>query len=377
MSQWSKDDLLVLFNEIEDPRIERKKLYPLNEVLFLTLYSALVNAESWRSIELTGNERIDFLRNFFEYKNGIPSHQTIGRIFSLLKPAVFEAFLLKWNLLLYGPTEGKQIALDGKTLRGSYDKSKDQEALHLLNVCAVDSGILLTQKEVGAKTNEITIVPEVLKSLDIKNAMISVDALNTQKDIAELIIKSKADYTLALKGNHKNLNQSVEKLFLNKCDQNHKECIEKDHGRISTRCYDIISVNKLNLPQSVDWKGLQSVGRVQIKTDKNDKVTNETRYYLLSYNDLDLFAKSSRKHWVVESFHWILDVTFSEDASRKRKDHAPRNFSLIRKFAINILKTVKGKLSIPNTRLKSAMNPEFLQSSLVQSGFKLRNANIF
>lgn len=377
MSQWSKDDLLVLFNEIEDPRLERKKLYPLNEVLFLTLYAALVSAESWRSIELTGEERIDFLRNFFEYKNGIPSHQTIGRIFSLIKPAILEIFLLKWNMLLYGTTEGKQIALDGKTLRRSYDKSKNQEALHLLNVCAVDSGILLTQKEVGAKTNEITVVPDVLKSLDLKGAMISVDALNTQKNIAELIVESKANYTLALKGNHKNLNQSVEELFLKKNDQNYLENTEKDHGRISTRIYDIISVNKLILPQSADWKGLQAVGRVQVFTEKNSKTTSETRYYLLSYSDLDLFAKSSRKHWVIESFHWILDVTFGEDASRKRKDHAPRNFSLIRKFAINILKTVKGNLSIPNTRLKAAMNPEFLQSALIQSGFKLINASCF
>lgn len=377
MSKWIKEDLTILFNEIEDPRIDRKKLYPLNEVLFLTLYSVLMNVESWRGTEMVGNERLEFLRRFFEYKNGVPSHQTLGRIFSLIKPSILEAFLLKWNLLLYGSVEGKQLAIDGKTLRGSYDKEKNQEALHLLNVCSVENGVLLTQREVGAKTNEITVVPEVLKSLDIKGSMISVDALNTQKNIAELIVDSKANYTLALKGNHKFLNQAAESLFASNSNMVQKELIEKAHGRISTRVYDLINVNKFNLPQSIEWKGLQAIGRVQVVTDKDSKITKETRYYLLSYDDIGLFAKSARQHWVVESFHWILDVTFDEDASRKRKDHAPRNYSLVRKFAINILKNIKGKMTIPGAMLKAAMNANFLETALVSSGFNLIESSTF
>jgi len=324
---------------------------------------------------MTGNERIEFLRHFFEYKNGIPSHQTIGRVISLLKPKVFEDFFLQWNLLTYGTSEGKHIALDGKTLRRSFDIANKQDALHLLNVCAVDDGILLTQKEVGAKTNEITVVPEVLKTLDIKGAMISVDALNTQKEIAEQIITAKANYTLALKGNHKNLNNASEQLFILPVSERPIiENVEKEHGRHTTRIYDLIEVDKYNLPQSIYWKGLKAIGRVQTFTIESKKQlqTVDSRYYLLSYVDLDLFAKSARKHWMIESFHWILDVSFGEDASRKRKDNAPRNFSLIRKFAINILKTCKGKLSVPLTRTKSALNPNFLESILVQSGFTLR-----
>jgi len=371
MQKWSKEELQVLFNSIEDPRIDRHKDYPIGEIVFLALYGSLAGFDSWRAIEIMGNERLNFLRRFFEYKNGIPSHQTIGRVFSLLRPEVFESFFLEWNLLLYGSCEGKQIALDGKTLRRSHDKSKNQEALHLLNVCAVDDGILLTQKNVGAKTNEITVVPEVLKSLDIKNAMISVDALNTQKDIAAQIVDAQADYTLALKGNHKHLNTAAEKLFVPTQERLTIEKFEKEHGRLTVRKYDILDVDKYNLPQSIDWKGLLAIGRVQTTTTTAKSETSDSRYYLLSYNDLDRFAKSARNHWVIESFHWILDVTFNEDASRKRKDHAPRNYSLIRKFAINILKGFKGKLSINLTRGKAALNPVFLESILVQSGFKL------
>ncbi|MBF0301231.1 MAG: ISAs1 family transposase, partial [Oligoflexia bacterium] len=251
--------------------------------------------------------------------------------------------------------EGKQIAIDGKTVRGSVDESKNQSALHLLNACAVDDGILLAQMKVDGKTNEITVVPEMLDSLDIKGAMISVDALNTQKN-ATKIIDGKANYTLALKGNHPSLNEAAEQLFQNNQLEIPKlELVEKEHGRHTTRTYDQINVDKYNLPQVIDWKGLIAIGRVQTLCLQSKKQETEVRYYLLSYNDLNLFAKSARNHWGVESSHWILDVTFSEDRSRVRKDHAPQNFSLIRKFAINILKSFKGKLSISLTRIKLAL----------------------
>lgn len=375
MEKWSKDELLVLFDELEDPRIERHKKYPINEIVFLTLYAALINVESWRAIRIVGKERLDFLKKFFEFKNGIPSHQTLGRVFSLLRPQSFEIFFRKWTSLVYGEScEGKHIAIDGKTVRGSFDKSKNQAALHLLNACSVDNGILLAQMKVNGKTNEITVVPEILDSLDIKGAMISVDALNTQKENAAKIVNSKADYTLALKGNHKNLNDAVEQLFRKSTlEKSPLETVEKEHGRHTTRVYDVIDVDKYNLPQAIDWKGLVAVGRVQTLCLQSKSQNQETRYYLLSYSNLELFAKSARKHWGVESYHWILDVTFSEDSSRKRKDHAPQNFSLIRKFAINILKSFKEKLSISLTRIKSALNPEFIQDILIKSGFKLRS----
>lgn len=315
------------------------------------------------------------MRKFFAFKQGIPSHQTIGRVFSILKPKSFEDFFIAWTANLGGSNAGKQIAIDGKTLRGSYDNASGKEALHLLHACLADCGITLAQLEVGPKTNEMTTVPQMIDALDVAGAMISVDALNTQKNIAEKIIDARADYTLALKGNHKNLNDEISFIFdttkLPLTLQTHLSEVEKNHGRVTERFYDVIEVNEKILPQKNDWKGLRAIGRVQVKVWKNGQESNETRYYLLSYINIALFAKSARGHWGVESMHWILDVTYGEDGSRKRKDNAPRNYSLVRKFALNIIKTFKGKLSVPLVHIKSAANPDFLTSMLIGSGFKL------
>ena len=374
MGRLVKEDLAVNFDSIEDPRLDRTKKYPICEIIFLSIFGALWGVESWRGLETLGEERLDDLRNYFPFKHGIPSHQTIARVFSLLKPKSFEDFFIIWTANLNGTNDGKQIALDGKTLRGSYDKASGKQALHLLHACAVESGITLAQMEVGPKTNEITTVPAMLDALDIKGAMISVDALNTQKEIASKIVDADANYTMALKGNHKNLNREVATLFSTNqtqiTEQNQFAEVEKGHGRVTERTYSIIEVNGKNLPQKGAWKGLESVGRVEVKVWKDSKETNETRFYLLSYADVKLFAKSSRGHWGVESMHWTLDVTFSEDSSRKRKDHAPRNYSLIRKFALNALRTFKGRLSVPNAQIKCAANRDFLNTVLQGVGFK-------
>lgn len=377
MGSMLKEDLVVLFDEIEDPRIERSKKYPIGEIIFVVIFAALLGVESWRGTALLGSERIDLLRKFFPFINGVPSHQTIGRVFSILKPKSFEQFFNAWSANLHGSNNGKQIAFDGKCLRGSYDKNKGQKALHILNACAVENGITLAQIEVDEKTNEITAVPDMIDALNIKGAMISVDALNTQKNIAEKIIDSGANYTLALKGNHKNLNEDVSLLFdtteidlLEKKDEHFEGC-EKEHGRITTRIYDVIPVDLNNLKLSLNWKGLKSVGRVKTTTLKNEKETSETRYFLLSYNGAKEFAKAARGHWGIENkLHWSLDVVYSEDESRKRADYAPRNYSLIRKFALNICRTFKEKLSVPLFHIKNASNFDFFHSVLLRSGFK-------
>lgn len=375
MGSLVKEDLSVTFDQIEDPRMNRRKLYPLCEVLFLALFGALLGIESWRGLELLGNERLRFLQQFFPFVHGIPSHQTIARVFSILKPKSFEQFFISWMARVNGPNQGKQIALDGKALRGSYERASAKEALHLLNACAVDNGICLGQMEVDTKTNEITVVPHMLDALDIKGAMISVDALNTQKEIATQIVDAKADYTLALKGNHKILNDEVRAIFATKTEENPQDVVaqtEKEHGRLTTWIYDVEQVDKYSISQFTEWDGLKAVGRVQTTTLQSGKESQETRYYLLSYDDVNLFAKSARGHWAVESkLHWTLDVTFGEDASRKRKDYAPRNYSLIRKFGLNICRTFKGKLSVPLFHIKMGANAEFMSSILQKAGFSL------
>jgi len=368
-------NLSVVFNSIEDPRIDRHKKYPINEIIFTVLYASLLGVESWRGVELVAKERIDYLKKFFPFQEGIPSHQTIGRVFSLLKPKAFESLFKNWMAIVCTSHTENHIALDGKTLRGSFDKAASQKALHLLNAYAVNKSLVLAQLEVGEKTNEITTVPEMIDILNIEGAMVSTDALNTQKDIAGKIIDAKADYTLALKGNHPKLNESVKELFENKINiKNSLENTDKAHGRITVRKYDMIEINQNTLPQTENWKGLRSIGRVKTSTEylSTSKTTTDERFYLLSYTDIDLFSKSARAHWGIESMHWILDVTFNEDASRKRKDHAPRNFSLVRKFALNIHQTFKGKLSNPLSKIKAALNPDYLEFILVQWGFLLR-----
>lgn len=366
MGSVLKEDLRVDFSKIEDPRIQRSKKYPIEEIIFLCLFGAFLGVESWRGVALLGQERLAFLRQFFAFSNGIPSHQTIGRVFSLLKPHCFEQFFMDWSAKLNGSNQGQQIAFDGKSLRGSANGAK--KALHLLNACAVDNGLSLAQLQVEEKTNEITALPEMIDCLDIKGAMVSVDALNTQKNIAAKIVEAQADYTLALKGNHKHLNQAVEGLFATHTTPSHEET-EKSHGRITTRRYHLLPVDKYNLPQALDWRGLKAVGRVETMTLRRGKQSHETRYYLLSYEDVQRFAKSVRNHWGVEVMHWMLDVTFGEDACTKRKDHAPRNYSLIRKWALNVLRKFKGKLSVPLVHIKAASNSEYLKSLMITAGF--------
>lgn len=373
MGALLKEPLDISFASINDPRLNRTKKYPLEEVLFIPIFAAFCGIESWRGMELLANEKIDYLKTFFPFKNGIPNHQTIGRVLSLLKPAAFESFFMKFTAELNGTNEGKQIAIDGKTVRGSANKNIGQKPIHLLNAVAVDTGLVLGQLEVGAKTNEIKTVPQMLDMLDIKGAMISVDALNTQKDIAEQIIDAKADYTLALKGNHKNLNEKTKELFEHQNEQKNITTVnqvEKKNGRVTEREFSILPVNSNNLPESIFWKGLESIGKVVTTVFRNNQQTSEARYYLLSYLDSNVFAKSARGHWAVESMHWTLDVTFGEDASTKRKDHAPRNYSLIRKFVLNIMRTLKDKLSIPLMQTKAVANQDFLTILLEKASFK-------
>ena len=247
----------------------------------------------------------------------------------------------------------------------------------MLHALAVESGLTLAQLEVGPKDNEITMLPEMIDSLDIKGGMVSVDALNTQKKIAEKIIDSGANYTLALKGNHPNLNANVKAIFSTEEKKSSSEKTitqktetDKANGRVTTRDHFIYPLqNHSSFYEKNLWKGLKAVGKITYTSWSKGKETTDDRYYLLSYDNLDLFAKTARNHWAIEAMHWTLDVTFGEDDALKRKDHAPRNYALVRKFALNMLRTYKGKLSVPNTQIKASFNLKFLETMLVGSGF--------
>lgn len=365
-----REDLSELFSSIYDPRVERHKIYPAGEILFLALTGAISGIESWRGLELFGNDRLDFLRRYLPYKDGICSHQTISRVFSLIAAKNFEYFFIRLVAKLFPNAENEIIAIDGKTLRGSGDNSCDQEPLHLLNAWAVKNGISLGQLEVGSKTNEITVVPKLIDMLDIKGATVTSDALNCQKNIAKKICEAGADYVLAVKGNQDQLYQAIAVKFeegLSEEIPNFLQTVEKGHGRIETRTYYSIEAGEW-LPNKDEWVNLKSIGVAISEVCKAGKNTAETRFFICSFApDVKRLSEAVRGHWAIENnLHWVLDVTFGEDASQKRKDNAPRNFSVIRKFALNLLKrdTTKGR-SGPMKRIKAAINPSYLGEILL------------
>lgn len=369
------ESLDVLFNGLEDPRLDRNKLYSLSEILFLTLVAVVCGVDSWRGVELLGNNRLEFLRQYFSYKNGIPSHQTIGRVFSLIKPKAFEICFINFMKYMCNLSGEEIIALDGKTLRRSHDRANGIPALHMVNAWAVNNGVSLGQLKVDDKSNEITAVPELLDLLDVKGSIVTADALNCQKEIAEKVKKNKGDYVLAVKGNQGTLHEEIAyefKVALEEKQLNPYETVEKGHGRVETRRYSCLQVGEW-LGRRNEWEGLQSVGMVETEVYRGENLTTEKRYFILSIPpDVQKFARACRGHWGIEnSLHWVLDVTFGEDASRIRKDHAPRNFAIIRKLALNIIKTDKeSKISLRLRKAQAMMTPEYLKKLLRQAGFK-------
>ena len=367
------DSFFVEFDDLEDPRVERTKLYSVAEILVLVLSASMCGIESWRGAEEFGEDRIDSLRKYLPYENGVPSHQTIGRVMSLLKPqAVTKAFTQVISRV-FGCSENEIIAIDGKTLRHSFDKASKQAPIHVLNAYAVKSGLCLSQLKVDGKTNEITTVPDILDLLDIRHATVTVDALNTQKEIASKIISKGGDYVLPVKENHKQLLEDIELNFDTQpiAEGCSFQTVNKGHGRVEVRSFSIMRADILE--QKKEWSHLECIGKVVRETYREGKDTYEKQYYLLSYGDVKRFAEASRGHWGVEnSVHWVLDVTFREDDCRVRKDHAPENFSIVRKMALNILRQDKGnKMSIPRKQARASRIPEYFENLLsLLSGIK-------
>jgi predicted transposase YbfD/YdcC len=285
-----------------------------------------------------------------------------------------EVTFTQFMMAMTGKKADQIVALDGKTLRRSFDKASSQKPLHIVNACATENGLTLGQLLVDCKTNEITAVPELLDSLNLKGATITADALNTQKTIAEKIVSQGNDYVLPAKGNQKALLAEVQDAFksaeFDPTSKLNKQVVEKGHGRIDTRTYFVLSAQNLDATQ--DWKGLQSIGMAITESVRTGKVTKEVRYYIASFQpDVERFAKAVRGHWAVENgLHWTLDVTFREDESRVRKDHAPRNFSLIRKLALNLLRADKTvRKSITQKMIKASVDPAYHETLLRVEGF--------
>ena len=348
---------------VPDHRIAGMVTYPLDEVLLTTLVGVVCGADDWEEIEEVATGALDWLRAFLPFENGIATAQTLRKIFRLLDPAALEQGFAAWAASMR-PLSREVIAVDGKTSRGSRP-SDGTGALHLVSAYATEAGLVLGQRAVDGKSNEITAIPELLDKLNIKGTIISIDAMGTQKAIAARIVEKGADYVLALKGNQSSLHDDAKLFFADPVCAATCACenvLDVGHGRIEERLCHAADASWL-AERHPEWKGLRSLAAITAK--RIDKKTGaeslETRFYISSLPpDPKALLDAVRAHWGIENnLHWTLDVIFDEDRCQTRKDHAPRNFAIIRHVAFNILKADDSKGSMHRKRVRASINPDF------------------
>lgn len=360
-------EILEVMKNIEDPRQQSKVKYPINEIVGMVLFATLGNANEWTEIEAFCTTHEEFIKKYFKLENGVPSHDTFSRVMGMIDPKFMQQLYQQWNEYLTtneGQGIKKILNIDGKTMRGT--KTKDKKALHVVSAWCDEDGFCFGQNTVKEKENEIIAIPELLDTLQVKDYVITIDAMGTQTKIAEKIIQKKADYVLAVKGNQNNLYKDLIDYFAEndfreniKQDNNYKRTIEKKHGQIEIReYYQTNDIKWLN--NKGKWKKLKSIGIVEKTVKKDNKETKEIRYYISSLpTDIDLFSKSIREHWKIEIMHWHLDVTFREDNNKTVEETANKNMNIVRKWALSILKLLDmgKKMSLKLKRFVICSNP--------------------
>ncbi len=358
---------LHFFSGIKDPRVERTRDHLLTDIIYITIAAVISGAESWYDIEAFGKAKYDWLKKFLNLPNGIPTHDTFNRFFASLDPDELAKCFLEWTRSVSSLTEGEVISIDGKTLRGSRDQGK-KSIVHMVSAWAGSNTMVLAQKKVDNKSNEITAIPALLEVLELKGCIVTIDAMGCQKTIASAIVDKQADYILALKGNQGELHEDVKESFRFMKSNSMSEETDLGHGRIEKRVCSVI--NDLSMVNQKDqWKGLCSI--IKIEAERYIKSTGETqretRYYISSLQgDAQQSNRSIRDHWKIEnSLHWILDVAFKEDQDRKRTGNAAQNFSVINRIALNLLKNeISTKQGIKGKRLKAGWSNEYLEEIL-------------
>lgn len=360
----TKTSLHEYFERFPDYRVNRNKKHLLSDIIILSILAVLCGAESWDAIESYGRTKRDFLKSFLKLPHGIPSHDTINRVFSNLRPKLFEKMFVEWVGGLRNTDINKEvISIDGKTIRGSRDSFHGQSAIHMVSAWAANNELVLGQLKVSDKSNEITAIPVLLELLDIQGSIVTIDAMGTQVDIATKIVESGADYILSVKGNQQELLDQVSQRFEKQASESIDTTIEKGHGRIEKRQCEVIT-DLTFIDNSMLWTGMRSVVRITSTREIKDKTTTETRYYISSLvEEASHLNTYIRQHWGVENkLHWSLDMIFNEDRQRKRAKNAADNFSYIRKIGLNLLKKDTSKGSLVTKRLKAGWDDKFLMS---------------
>jgi predicted transposase YbfD/YdcC len=359
-----RTSLLEYFQTLDDPRIERTRVHRLIDIIAIAICAVVSGAEGFTDMERYGRAKQQWLAQFLELPSGIPSHDTFGRVFAALDPEAFHECFLGWVRALGELTGGMLVAIDGKTVRGSHDSQRGTPALHVVAAWASAQRIVLGQQAVDSKSNEITAIPELLAMLALEGATVTIDAMGCQTDIAQKIIDRKADYVLALKENHPTLYTQTVELFEEPTGRTAAEFSQQTdagHGRVEVRrCWTADVAERWAV--SAEWAGLRTVAMIERERHIGEAVTIERRYYLSSLpSDAVSIARAVREHWAIEnSLHWVLDVTFAEDSSRVRINHAVENFVLLRKIALNLLSQEPSKNSIRGKRKIAGWNDDFL-----------------
>src|SRR5271165_2571679 len=357
------------FADLKDPRMERTRFHNLMDIVAIAICAVICGADGWLDMEAYGRAKYDWLKTFLPLPNGIPAHDTFRRVFCLLDPTAFLECFQRWIDALSAGLGIKRIAIDGKTLRRSFDQASGKAALHLVSAWATEQHLVLGQVAVDTKSNEITAIPKLLELLDVSGAMVSIDAMGCQKEIAAKIRAGGGDYVLSVKENQPNLLEDIQRCMEKGLDTNfagmdhsyHEECY-KGHGRVEKHSVHTI-LNPEGIRDQASWQDLQAITLVfSERQELGKEMTEEVRYYIGSRaSKAKVYTNSIRSHWGIENgLHWVLDVCFDEDQSRMRTENSPENMALLRRLALCLLKKHRRTGSLRGKRLKSGWNNEFL-----------------
>jgi len=364
------------FETLTDVRVQGRTKHNLLEIVLITICAVMTGIDAWWQIADFARVKAQWFREKLglELKRGVPSHDTFQRVFELIDPKEFERCFVEWVRAAVKSTEGEIVSIDGKTLRGS--RRAMQPPLHLVSAWAKKSKLVLGQIRTKDKSNEITAIPELLKLLELKGCIVTIDAMGTQVEIADKIVKQGNDYVLAVKGNQPNLHKDIW-MYFDEClcnesqyfEGNRLKTSEKGHGRIEKRKY-YLETDIAWLTQKTEWSGIKAIGMVECETDRNGKITTERRHYITTLTEAEKFAEAVRAHWGVEnSLHWCMDVTFREDASTISVNHAAENFAVVRRIALNLTKHydtgAKEKMSVRAKLKKCEYDADFMSDVLL------------